>query len=463
MANSDKPRTGKGAAPAANRGAQSSAGMPGGEVVPSQRRPRRVRASADFLLMMFIVAFSGNPVLTTPEVARYLASIAAVLLGLVLLLKRRPLGSYRGFSILVLFGAITAIQTIHFSSFPAFTVLGLLCRLVIAYSAVVLIRDLAGTYLRVMLVLASLALAIYFTCQAGILLGVDVAAMTRPFALNDSAGSVSWSILIQTFFQDPPDANRNAGMFWEPGALAGYLNLALVFLCLIRTRFTRKGYFIRFAVLSVCLLTTKSTVGYIAYGVVLCMEVIARTRPGGRFNLPGYVSAGLALAVFCVLAANQDFIAPKIENSIQVVTERTANWQTDRIGTIVFDLDYIAARPLTGWGMRNETRLALDPELTDAEENGRGNGMSNFAATFGVVALGVWLVSSYRTLLRLARRRKVIAALGLLVLVISLNGECFLNYPLFLIFFFSFSPKRSWSHFLVWRPPRLLSHAPNSS
>ena len=430
------------------------------------RLRRRLRLlpndSRGFLLMLFVVALSGNSVLGTVEAAKFSLSITALLLGLAALLKKRPLGSRRGFSILLLFGTIIAIQTVQLSSFSVVTVLGLLCRFVIAYSAVVLIRDFAGTYVRVMLAVATLSLAFYFLYQTAQVLGIDVAALTKPFTLFSAPNGENWSILVYTFFTAPPDSTRNAGMFWEPGVFAGYLNLALVFLCLIRARFSKRAYFVRFAVLSACLLTTKSTVGYIAIAVVLCLEVMARTRSGGRSRLIGYLGAGFVLALFCALTVNQQFIAPKIEHSIMVATSRPEGWRADRIGSILFDLDYIAARPLTGWGMLNETRLALNPELTDEEINGRGNGMSNFAATFGVLALLVWLVSTYRTLLLLSRHRKMLAVLGLLVLVISLNGECFLNYPLFLMFFFAFRPGRRFSRFLVWRQPRLLSHAPNN-
>jgi hypothetical protein len=391
--------------------------------------------------MLFVVALSGNPVLGTPGAVRFIIPVAALLLGLAVLHKKRLSVSRRGFSILALFGGIIALQTVHFQVFSAVTILGQLCRFAIAYCAVVLIPDFAGTYVRVMLALAVLSFVFYFSYLGGAVLGIDVAALTRPFALYAAPNGENSSILLHTFFSGPPDAYRNAGMFWEPGAFAGYVNLALVLLCLIRERFTKRAYLVRFAVLSACLLTTKSTVGYIAYAVVLCLEVMARERPGGRAKLFGYLGAGFVLAFFCALAANLEFIAPKIENSIMVVTAQTEGWQADRIGSVLFDLDYIAARPLTGWGMRNETRLALNPELTEDEANGRGNGMSNFAATFGVVALVVWLVSSYKTLLLLSPQRKMLVALGLLVLVISLNGECFLNYPLFLMFFFPSSPR----------------------
>jgi hypothetical protein len=441
-----------GALQAGAGGPAISAGTPSQGGVFQKGALWRSPVDRGFLLMLFVVALSGNPVLSAKEdMTPFFISVGAMLLGLAVLHKKRLSVSRRGFSILALFGGIIAVQTVHFQVFSAVTILGLLCRLVIAYCAVVLIPDFAGTYVRVMLGLAVLSFVFYFGYLGGAVLGIDVAALTRPFALYDS--DIASSILVHTFFSDPPDAYRNAGMFWEPGAFAGYVNLALVFLCLIRERFTKRAYLVRFVVLSVCLLTTKSTVGYIAYAVVLCLEVMARERHSGRAKLIAYLGAGFVLAVFCALAANLEFIAPKIENSILVATTQTGGWQADRLGSILFDLDYITARPLTGWGMRQETRLALNPELTDIEANGRGNGMSNFAATFGVIALVVWLLSSYHTLLLLSPQRKMLTVLGLLVLVISLNGECFLNFPLFLMFFFSSGSGRRWLRFLPLSKP----------
>jgi hypothetical protein len=439
----------------------TAAGMSSQGTGLGQRWLRRHAISRDFLLMLFVVALSGNPVLGSPDAAKFLLSVSAIFLGLVVLFRKRHSGSHRGLPVLVLFGTILAVQTAHFGVFSAVTVLGLLCRIVIAYAAAVLIRDFAGTYVRVLLVLATVALIFYSSAQIGAVLGIDVAALTKPLAFPASTNTDSFTILVHTFFSLPPDSTRNAGMFWEPGAFAGYVNLALVFLCLIRGRFTKREYFVRFAVLSVCLLTTKSTVGYIAFAVIACMEAMARARPGRRSKLIGYLGAITALALFCALAANLEFLAPKIEHSVLVVTEGASGWEGDRIGAFVLDLEYIAARPLTGWGMLTETRMALNPELTQGEVFALPNGFSNFAATFGVLALVAWLVSCYQSLLLLCPGKKILAVLGVLVLVIALNGEAFLNYPLFFIFFFPSLPTRR--PLLSWaaRQPRRLSLAAN--
>ena len=439
---SNEARALTGAAQAGDCGPAASADTPSHGGVCRQRPRQRPNTSLDFLLMLFFVALSGNTALITPGVTKLIMPAAVILLGLAVFAQKKPFGPHHGFFILALFGAIIAVQVVHFQIFSAVTILGLFCRFAIAYCAVVLIPDFAGTYVRVMLGLAALSFIFYFSYQAGAALGIDVAALTRQFALYTVPSGECSSILLHTFYSDPPDAYRNAGMFWEPGAFAGYVNLALVFLCLIRARFTKKDFYIRFVVLSVCLLTTESTIGYIAYAVVVCLEIMTRARRTGRPSLLPYLGMISALALFYVLAINLDFMVPKIQHSVLSATTKAPGWQLDRLGTIFFDLDYITVRPLTGWGIRGETRLELNPELTEGEANGRGNGMSNFAASFGVLALGVWLVLSYQTLLRLSSQRKMMALVGLIVLVISLNDECFLNYPLFLIFFFSAGPWR---------------------
>jgi hypothetical protein len=405
-------------------------------------------------MMLLVVALSGNPALSSPGVAKVIIPATVVLLGVAVFAKKRPAGPHQGFLILALFSAITAVQVAHFQVFSAVTILGLFCRMAVAYCLVVLIPDFAGTYVRVMLLLAALGLVFYLSYQAGTLVGIDIAALARPLALNVATNFGSSSFLFHTYFSDPPDSYRNAGMFWEPGAFAGYLNLALVFLCLIRARFTNRDFYIRFAVLSVCLLTTESTVGYIAYAVVVCLAIMTRARRAGRASILPYLGIIVALALFWVLAANLKFMAPKIQHSVLVATTQAPGWQVDRLGTILFDLDYIAARPLTGWGMLGETRLALNPELTEDEINGRGNGLSNFAATFGLPALVVWLYFSYQTLLQLSSRRKMFALMGVLILVIVLNDECFLNFPFFLIFFFPSRKGRKLAHALTLRQPK---------
>jgi O-antigen ligase len=401
----------------------------------SARALRRKRSS-ELWLMLFLLALSGNPVFTTPEVNRVLIPIVAVVFGALILGRRRKTRRYRLLPVVVIFGIIVGIQAVHFMFLPAFTLLGLFCRFTVAFEFVALIPDFAGTYIRAVTVLAVMAMIFFFTNLAGSAVGIDIAGATRHFALPVQFNSGSWTFLLHTYSINPTDATRNAGMFWEPGAFAGYLNLALLFLCIIRSRFTKKSFYLQFAVLSVCLLTTQSTLGYVAFAVVILLALFSGTTIRIRSKARTIIAAACILVAFATVAVNLRFMIPKIEHSIILTTAKSGSWQADRLGNLIFDFKYIVSRPLTGWGVSDQTRLMLDPELKGNALVGRGNGMSSFAAEFGIPALLLWLYCFYRILLSLSSGRKMVAVAGLIVILITLNDEAFFSYPLFLSFFF---------------------------
>lgn len=72
--------------------------------------------------------------------------------------------------------------------------------------------------------------------------------------------------------------------------------------------------------------------------------------------------------------------------------------------------------------------LSADKDLG----KGQGNGLSGFAAKFGLLGLGTFLFLCWRTFYRLSGFSVYKASMALLVVVLVLNGEAFLNYPLFL-------------------------------
>lgn len=406
------------------------------EAVRENYSSRDGRRASDLWLMLLLLALSGNPVFSTPEINRVLISILSVVLGICVFGRKKRAKEYRAVPILAAFGIIVTAQAVHFMFFPAFTLLGLFCRLAVAYEFVSLISDFVGTYIRAVLILSVMAMIFFFANLAGSAVGVNIADATRHIALPVETNTGAWTFLLHTYSDNPTDSTRNAGMFWEPGAFAGYLNIALVFLCSRRSQFTKKSFYRQFAVLSVCLLTTQSTLGYVAFAFVILLAWLSVPAAKFRLRVGTMTAVACILAAFVIFATRQNFMLPKIENSILQTTTETGSWQADRLGSLIFDLTYISARPLTGWGISDDTRLMLDPDLQGNALIGRGNGMSDFAAKFGVPALLAWLYCVYRVLLSLSSGRKMLAVVGLAVILITLNDECFLNYPLFLSFFF---------------------------
>ncbi|MBP1663538.1 MAG: hypothetical protein H6Q19_678, partial [Bacteroidetes bacterium] len=95
-------------------------------------------------------------------------------------------------------------------------------------------------------------------------------------------------------------------------------------------------------------------------------------------------------------------------------------------------LMYIRSQPLTGNGLDISTRYRFHPWVK--EDIGHGNGMSNFAAIWGIPFFLYFLYCVYLFAHHYSRK-KIIAVVFLLTIVLVLQGEQFLNYPMFLSFF----------------------------
>ena len=103
-----------------------------------------------------------------------------------------------------------------------------------------------------------------------------------------------------------------------------------------------------------------------------------------------------------------------------------------RFGALNMDITYIKSQPLTGNGLHKSTRFRFHPWFDD--EVGHGNGMSNFLAFWGIPFFLFWVICLYR-FGKQASGSTVTAILFVLLMLLILQGEQFLNFPLFLIFF----------------------------
>ena len=186
---------------------------------------------------------------------------------------------------------------------------------------------------------------------------------------------------------------RNPGMFWEPGAFAGYIMVAFM---LFIGRLDEMWIYYRKSVLIllIALLTTMSTTGYIVMGVMLVLfsfKVI-------RNNVFSTFTVALLLIGFVYLYSNTDFMGEKISSQFEYArtqTEYEINYS--RFGTIVFDWQYIKLHPLFGNGLMSETRFSLHTKSFDFEElQAFGNGFTGIIASMGLVFFIVFLISMYK-------------------------------------------------------------------
>ncbi len=390
---------------------------------------REKMSKSRLLLVMALLCFSGNPAVNSQRVIDFLEVGFAALLAVGLIIRERRIITPELAVIAGAFGLIMAVQTVSFSFFPAVTIAGFFVRLFIGYAVVILVKDFSYTYMLAMVVLAIVSFVFYIPEQIGHVAGVDVGAL-----FGDIIAKTTYKreAFVHTFWQDV--SYRNAGMFWEPGAFAGYLNLALVFLVVHRSRLSRPAYTWYLIILSIALFTTMSTAGYLVYPLVLLLH--CRWQPENRRKaalklLVGmYVVVPVAVAVCTYGFHHLEFMHEKIDRESKAVEYMKGRWHRGRIGSLVFDWDYIRQRPLTGWGLHSRTRYALHPSMEGSE--GMGNGMSDFTAKFGITGMAVFLVAFFRGFMFLTHRNLARSVLGTMVVLLTLQGEAFLGYPLFL-------------------------------
>ena len=230
-------------------------------------------------------------------------------------------------------------------------------------------------------------------------------------------------------FHQNGDGLRNSGMFWEPGVFGCYICLLFaLYLGNIRNLIQANKW--KVLIILIAFATTFSTTAYIVLFLIglatIYIEYSYRYGPFVLFFLTGFV----VLAYFTY--ENSDFLKNKIQAQVEEASNRDAGeFAPDRISAFLFDLHYIKKHPLVGNAYHDSTRFADHPDLQD-EFLGHGNGFSDFVASMGVLSL---LFYSFFIL----KYNKNHPVLFLIVIIVLLQGEPLLDYPLFLSLPFIFN------------------------
>ena len=379
-----------------------------------------------YLPLFFLLCFSGNPIITAMSYSKNLLVIYSfVFISYIFLTV-----SYSFLKIkiqqtlfIVLFIVLLTLYQkflLGFVSYPG--VFAMILKMLLGLFTLIFYKvkriGFIDSYIKIMAFLAIISLPFFVLNQFvhwGIQLDNEylksfVFYTTYPVEINSDS-----------FFV------RNSGMFWEAGAFAGYLLLALLFIVLKNRSITFGRYKTEVLCIIIGIITSQSTTGYFLLGIVLLL-FIWNTYPVGRF----IVIPATVLLVFWAYNSI-GFLGDKVEDQYSsAVTLGKNDVSNTRFGSLNMDLQYITSQPFTGNGLDVSTRFRLHPWIT--EDIGNGNGMSNFMACWGIPFFLFWLYCVYRFAYRFTQK-KSITLFFLLMLILILQGEQFLNYPMFLIFF----------------------------
>ena len=213
---------------------------------------------------------------------------------------------------------------------------------------------------------------------------------------------------------------RNCGMFWEPGAFQGYINLVpLLFYNELKQLWQQER--ISCIILIIALITTFSTTGYVVFMFIIGTAVIKNTQSMFYRSIVGVAVIAAVVYSFTSL----DFIGEKMtkqfENAL-TLKKGVVSWS--RFGAAVVDSYEIARSPITGNGFMMDARY---PKLGDLMA-GSGNGFTGAVNSFGIIVIFLYLF-------QLFKRSPVITMIEKLIyvatVILLLQGEFFLNYPMF--------------------------------
>jgi O-antigen ligase len=155
-----------------------------------------------------------------------------------------------------------------------------------------------------------------------------------------------------------------------------------------------------------------------------------------------HVLAKLLLVFAAVLGTayifqRAEFLGGKIQAQFEMIEGQKSHWQLTRLGSLLSDWEQIRVHPFVGWGPDTKQRLGFVQEQT---LKAQGNGLSNFTAEFGMLGLGLFLLSSWNGFKDVFDGRAGAATLALMIAILLLNDECFLNFPVFMALMFIRGP-----------------------
>lgn len=251
---------------------------------------------------------------------------------------------------------------------------------------------------------------------------------TDPKNPNDPTAGRPEQFILYTYEPSTVGAFiRNPGPFHEPGAFAVFLIYGLVFNTIISGSIINK----KNLVMSVALITTFSTAGYLAFLFLLSFSVWVSKLHGGMkiflFTLLITVGAGFYFS--------SDLMDKKIID--QYSTDTRASLNTPTSGRILGARKAIVVLrkyPLWGRGLQASTKASKD------STEGAEYGFMNFASQIGIPGILLFFFFFYKSLTQfclLYGFRKTFAGYAFISLLIVLFAQSHILSILFIMLFMS--------------------------
>ena len=315
---------------------------------------------------MLLIGISGIPYIVqyaTPII------ISLLVITIIVLLFRRTHIDISFIIFISIFIFLTYIQLTTFNVFPVNTVLGFISKIFVAYAITkVLNRSFITTYINCIIAIAIISFA--FWIPALVSSGLkSVIIKSAPFDVENTFNSY---IIFQPNFGESGTFARNSGPFWEPGAFAGFLMIALLLNFIEFPKISNR----RNLVLLLSILSTFSTTAYISLFLFVFFIIIKHRN---------IVTSALVLIVFIPISIiayqNLPFLQEKLADQLEMSESKMAytNHRT-RFTSAAIDLKDFQEYPLAGRGKYDETRFSMGAKAIN-----RNNGLTDLLVMYGLI------------------------------------------------------------------------------
>lgn len=272
-------------------------------------------------------------------------------------------------------------------------------------------------YIDIVSVIALISIIIFYGCEWGIFIPKQM-AFKEAELLVYMGHIVGWG--NQLF-------NRNASVFHEPGAFQYYLNFALIFLLpeIINSTLNKSGK-VRLAIIIVALITTFSTMAYLAFfGIVSLAFFYSKFAKRHRRLYPCII---LSIIGFFYLVASTSVVSEKVAGN---------EYGEEHISKIQRTQDFITQtqmtfeKPILGYGIHT----------VEFVERNYGNvggciGLFNTSASLGMIWLIVFVIYAYKAIKKM--RLGVPSMFVLFIFLVIECNETYVELPVTYLFIMHF-------------------------
>ena len=262
------------------------------------------------------------------------------------------------------------------------------------------------TYLKVIYWLSLLSLLFFLVQIIG-----------GPFGVNFDRYK---TLIVFNMISTGSGLTRNSGMFWEPGAFQGFI-MIVPLLYLNHLKYLWDNYRKECIVLIITLVTTQSTTGYIAFAILIAYALATSELPfATKYLMLLFIALIIAMS-FSYVSFLGDKISEEYATTLKL-KEGELSWS--RMGSFYIDYQNIMRHPIIGNGFLMEMRYgSLGKYLDDIS-----NGFTGSINMFGIVTMTCYYTCVFRKMLSYGLFQKIVF---LLIIIVLLNGEYYLNYPFF--------------------------------